>query len=53
VVDGISALNDKSEPGPRQLTVVDGISALNDKSVVEMAPEEEAEEDAASGAMNE
>jgi hypothetical protein len=72
VVDGTSALNDKSEPGPRQLTTVEGVSALNDKRksgpkklsvgevisllnvkiVVEIAPEEEAEEDSASGAMN-
>jgi hypothetical protein len=28
----ISALNDKSEPGPRQLPVVESISAFNDKS---------------------
>jgi hypothetical protein len=28
----ILALNDKSEPGPRQLPFVKGILALNDKS---------------------
>jgi hypothetical protein len=28
----MSALNDKSEPGSRQLPVVEGTSALNDKS---------------------
>jgi hypothetical protein len=30
VVKRISALNDKSEPGPRQIPLEDGILALND-----------------------
>jgi len=32
VVEEILALNEKSEPGPRQLYVVESISALKDKS---------------------
>jgi hypothetical protein len=30
-VEGISVLNDKNEPQPRQLPVVEGTSALHDK----------------------
>ena len=32
LVGGILSLNNKSKPGPRQLTVVEDISALSDKS---------------------
>jgi hypothetical protein len=39
-VEGIVALNDKSESGPPQLPVGEVIPALYAESVLEMAPEE-------------
>jgi hypothetical protein len=48
----ISALNDKSESGQRKRIAREIISSLNVKGCVEIAPEEEAEKYAASGAIN-
>jgi hypothetical protein len=51
MTEGISALNDKSKSGPQKPSARKVVSVLNVKGAVEIAPEEEAEEDAASGAI--
>ena len=51
MTEGISALNDKSKSGPQKPSVREVVSVINVKGAVEIAPEEEAEEDAASGAI--
>jgi hypothetical protein len=52
MVEGIWALNGKSESRPQKLSLGEVISVLYVKSDEEMAPEKEAEEEARSGAMN-